>query len=288
MTFGKNEAECYVPDGASPDAAMGRATILAIGAHPDDLVVMALPGILEALHRGGRQFFGIVATHGGSDPRTGSYAGLTYDEIREIRREEQCQAADIGGYSGIVQLMYDSREVKDLADTRLERDLQAILDAVRPDRVFLHNPCDRHDTHVAVCLRSIRALRAVTASTGWMPEAVLGCEVWRSLDWVVHHDRVHVRLHDEGMLSDHLIHAYKSQYAQNTQYEMALRGRRIVNATHQEALSQGEAHQVEFAMDLLPLVRDPSLDVETFVRHILHHFEHDVMSRVTHFSSIGG
>ena len=121
-----------------------------------------------------------------------------------------------------------------------------------------------------------------------MPATANGCEVWRRLEWLVHHVRLHVPIHDTERLSDSLIHTYKSQYAQDTQYEMALRGRRIVNATHQEAQAVSYAHEVEFVVDLMPLMHDPSLDVAEYVRQKLHNFESDVMNRVLHFGRIGG
>ena len=288
MTFAKHEAEFYVPDGVSPEMAMERATIVAIGSHPDDLEVMALPGILEGLRRGGKQFLGVVVTRGGGEVRTGSYAGLTYEEIREIRRTEQRQAADLGNYAGVVQLMYESREAKDLTEDRPEHDLQAVLERTRPDWVLMHQPFDRHDTHAAVCMRTIRALRAATAATGWMPKKVYGCEVWRGLDWLVHHDRIALPVHDADGLSDRLIRTYKSQYAHDKQYEAALRGRRIVNATHQEAQALGTTHEVEYVVDLKPLLLEPSLDVAAFARSLVRHFEQDIMARIEHFHPLGG
>ena len=65
MVLGRHDAELYVPDGFSAEIAMERADILAIGAHPDDLEVMAAAGILKASAGGERRFFGIVATNGG-------------------------------------------------------------------------------------------------------------------------------------------------------------------------------------------------------------------------------
>ena len=47
MTFVRNDAEMYIPDGVSQETALSRADILAICAHPDDLEVMAVPGILK-------------------------------------------------------------------------------------------------------------------------------------------------------------------------------------------------------------------------------------------------
>ncbi len=284
MVFGKHKAECYVPDGIPSEAAMDRATIAAVGAHPDDLEIMALSGILEARRLGGKRFLGIVATPGSTEPRTGVYSGLSYDDLREIRRDEQRLAADIGDYSGVVQLMYESREVKDPREAGLFLDLKAIFERTRPEAVYLHNPFDRHDTHVAVCLRSLQAIRAASEATGWLPGKVYGCASWRGLDWLVHHDRIALPIHDPDHLSEQLIHAYKSQYAQDSQFEAALRGRRIVNAIHQESHALGLAQEVDHVMDMMPLVRAQTLDMAEYMGHVLHHFEQDALERVARFT----
>ena len=151
----------------------------------------------------------------------------------------------------------------------------------------MHNPFDRHDTHVAACMRTIGALREVAGSTGWVPEAVYGCEVWRSLDWTIHGDRCALPVDDPEQLSACLIRQYKSQYAQGRFYDTALRGRRMANATHQEAQSSGEHPEIEFAVDLLPLIKDPKLSVEAYARHVLNHFVSDTMARVEHYAPFG-
>src|SRR5450756_3253141 len=71
MKFNINDAEFFVPDGASPEEALSRATILAIGAHPDDIEILAIPGIIDAIRTGGNQLLGVVATNGGGALRTG-------------------------------------------------------------------------------------------------------------------------------------------------------------------------------------------------------------------------
>jgi len=65
----------------------------------------------------------------------------------------------------------------------------ALIFGVAPlEVVYLHNPADKHDTHVALLLRCLEALRALPAAR--RPRRVLGCEVWRDLDWLVDADKV--------------------------------------------------------------------------------------------------
>jgi len=62
-------------------------------------------------------------------------------------------------YSAVFQLGYPSSELKDSSNKSCAYDLFAILSAARPEVVYLHNPADKHDSHIAVLLRSIEALR---------------------------------------------------------------------------------------------------------------------------------
>ena len=50
------------------------------------------------------------------------------------------------------------------------------------------NLADRHDTHVSVAIKVIKAIRELPEET--RPKHLYGCEVWRSLDWVNDDDRV--------------------------------------------------------------------------------------------------
>ncbi len=67
-------------------------------------------------------------------------------------------------------------------------ELRGILKWAKPDYIYTHNPFDVHDTHVAVLLRTLDALRRLSGE--YMPEKVYGCEVWRSLDWLLPEDRI--------------------------------------------------------------------------------------------------
>ncbi len=70
--------------------------------------------------------------------------------------------------------------------------LKTILKGATPEVVYLHNPADKHDTHVACCLRAIAALRELPEEK--RPAQVYGCEVWRGLDWMHDADKQILRL----------------------------------------------------------------------------------------------
>ena len=66
------------------DSALERVTHLGIGAHADDLEIMAYQGIAECLHRSDRWFGGITCTDGAGAPRSGPYAHLSDADLRSF------------------------------------------------------------------------------------------------------------------------------------------------------------------------------------------------------------
>src|SRR5262245_28670338 len=185
IAFHNPGADFFVPDGRSADEALGRVTHVGVGAHADDLELMAFHGIAHALSTPGAWFGGVVLSDGARAPRTGRFSGLSDAELREVRRAEQRAAAERGRYAAVVQLDYASPAVL-TGDDRLVDDLFRFLDATRPRVVYTHDPADRHATHVAACAAAIAALRRLPEN--FRPARVLGCEVWRGLDWLADGD----------------------------------------------------------------------------------------------------
>ena len=105
--------EVFVPDGVPEEAALARTTHLGVVAHPDDLEILAQPGILDCFGRDDRWFCGVVVTDGAGSPRSGPYANVGDREMVEIRRREQRKAAVVGEFGAAVMLGVSSAEVKD-------------------------------------------------------------------------------------------------------------------------------------------------------------------------------
>ena len=188
MNFSIADAEVFVPDQATMPEALSRVTHLAVGAHQDDLEIMAADGILKCFQQSDKWFAGVVVTNGGGSPRTGLYAHLNDDEMMAVRRIEQKKAAIIGDYGAQFLLNHPSSAVKDGANQAVVDDLVAVLKATRPEVIYTHNPADKHDTHVGVLLKLIAALRRLPKEE--RPKHLYGCEVWRDLDWLCDEDKV--------------------------------------------------------------------------------------------------
>ena len=201
-----------MPDAAlAPGAALRRVTHLCIGAHQDDIEIMAHAGISDCLDTPGRAFGGVVVTNGAGSPRSGSYAHLTDEQMQTVRRDEQRKAADLGQYVIQLQLAHPSSDVKKPGHPGVAADLVATFGGCQPEVVYLHSPADKHDTHVAVLLRCLEALRTLPADQ--RPRRVLGCEVWRDLDWMVDTDKVVLDAGRHPELAPELLRVFDSQVA---------------------------------------------------------------------------
>src|ERR1700685_2510934 len=174
MKFSNPGADVFVPDATrAPEEALRRVTHLCIGAHQDDIEIMAQSGISDCLGQPGRAFGGVVVTNGAGSPRAGAFAAYTDEQMLAVRREEQREAARLGRYSIQIQLSHPSADVKRPGHAGVAQDLAQILSGCRPEVVFLHNPADKHDTHVAVLSRCLEAIRSLPAER--RPARVLGC-----------------------------------------------------------------------------------------------------------------
>ncbi|HEY3500330.1 MAG TPA: PIG-L family deacetylase [Polyangiaceae bacterium] len=270
--FTQPGAELFVPDGSSADEALSRTTHLGVGAHADDLEIMAIHGILAGYRGQGRCFAGAVVTDGAGSPG----AGADRAALRETRRSEQKRAATLGRYGAVALLDHPSASVKDPAEHAVVADLVALLRAARPEVVYTHALSDAHDTHVAVTLRLLAACRALGA--GERPARILGCEVWRDLDWLPPEDKVLLAVDDHEDLQAGLVAVFESQIGGGKRYDRAVLGRRQAHAVFSESHAVDRHRGVTWAMDLTPLAS--AGDPAEYLRGLVGRFEGEVLGRL--------
>jgi len=274
-------ASVLVPDGTPVPQALRRITHLGIGAHQDDLEIMAFHGIEACFRKPDLWFGAVTCTNGGGSPRDGAYASFTDEEMAALRRREQEKAARLGEYGALVQLNHRSAAIKDVSSGLLKDDLLEVLRASSPDIVYTHNPADKHDTHLAVVFTVLAALRGLPLEA--RPRTVYGCEVWRGLDWMDDADKVALDVGAREDLALALVGVYDSQLAGGKRYDLATMGRRRSNATYFQSHEGDAFEQLWFAMDLTPLVRDDSLDVPAFVLSHVDTFRRSVADKIARF-----
>ena len=268
----------FIPDGAPVSAALQRVTHLGIGALQDDLEFMAFHGILACFAREDRWFGGVTCTNGAGSSRTGPYADFSDEKMMGIRHQEQNTAAVIGGYAAMFQLGYPSSAVKSPSDPSLKNDLLEILAATRPEVVYTHNPADKHDTHIGVTIAALQAMRELPRDQ--RPKQVIGCEVWRDLDWLADEHKVLMDVSGRDNLAAALNGVFDSQIAGGKRYDLAIQGRRAANATFFASHATDSATQLAFGLDLTPLVSDESMDIIGYVCGFIDQFKAGVRNKL--------
>lgn len=278
MKFNKDTAEVFVPDKLPEIQALSRTTHMAVGAHQDDLEIMAVDGILKSFQKKDKWFCGIVMTDGSGSPRDDLYKNYTDEMMKEIRRKEQKKAAVVGEYGAMIFLDYSSAEIKDASNKGPYEDLRSILKIMHPDVIYTHNLADKHDTHVACSLRIIEAVRSLPDSS--RPRKVYGCEVWRDLDWLTDEDKISFDISAHPNLQASLVGIFDSQICGGKRYDLATIGRRRANATYFASHSTDTATAMIFAMDLFPLIKNTELDIDKYIQGYIDRFKQDIADRI--------
>ena len=277
MKFAQTHADLFVPGGGNLASALASTTHLGIGAHPDDLEIMAFPGICACRNQKNLRFSGVIATDGAGSPRSGSSEKLSTAELVKARREEQRNAAVLGGYATILQLAHPSSEIRGAGRNALTADLLEILKDAKPKVVYLHNPADRHETHVAVLLASLAALRQLPPTD--RPAEIYGCEVWGDLDWVPAERVIRLPCLAPADFGPSLLRVFRSQ-VDGKRYDLAAAGRRRAQATLADAYSADQAEEVVLALDLKPLVENPKVTLAEFVSSLTGEFQKQTLERI--------
>ncbi len=278
MKFIKPNAEFFIPDGVEFEKAIERTTHMAIGAHQDDLEIMAVDGILKCYQNEDNWFFGVVVTNGAGSARTGEFKDYSDEEMQGIRKKEQREAAKIGEFGGVVQLDYPSAEVKDSHNYKVIVELARLIEQAKPDVLYTHNLADKHETHVGVVTKTIRAIR--TLKNASRPKKLYGCEVWRDLDWINDEDKILFDVSGNDELSLKLINVYASQIAGGKRYDLATIGRRLANATYASSHTVDKTNAIVYGIDLTPLIENDDLDISNYIENYINRFKTEVINNL--------
>jgi len=278
MKFHLDTAEIYVPDNTTEAQALARTTHLCLAAHQDDIEIMAAEPILACFQQNDKWFTGVVVTDGRGSPRASLYKDYSDEEMRLVRFKEQRKAAVVGEFAAQIMLDIPSKMIKGVLRSEPVDDILAILRATKPQFVYTHNLADKHDTHVAVALRVIDALRKLDQAE--RPERVVGCEVWRALDWMVDSDKVLMDLSSHENLQFALLGVFDSQIVGGKRYDLASMGRRRANATYFGSHGVDETTGLNYGMDMTHLMNDLRLLPAEFVGQFVQRFATDVQERI--------
>jgi LmbE family N-acetylglucosaminyl deacetylase len=278
MKFHLPTAEIFVPDGLEMDQALARTTHMCISAHQDDIEIMAAGPILDCFQQKQLWFTGVVVTDGRGSPRDDLYKEYNDEQMRLVRFKEQKKAAIVGEYAAQILLDYPSKIIKDASKLDPVDDLAILFQKTKPRFVYTHNLADKHDTHVAVALRVIAALRSLPEDQ--RPEKLYGCEVWRDLDWLLDEDKVAFDLTSHENLQSALLGVFDSQISGGKRYDLASLGRRRANATYFASHGVDLTLGLSYGMDLSALITDTHKDINEYVQDHIRRFADDVKNRL--------
>lgn len=275
------KTEFFIPDDVSLEKAISRTTHMGISAHQDDIEIMAYHGVMECFGEKEKWFFGVVITDGAGSPRAGLYGSYTDEEMKMVRKKEQKKAAYVGEYGALALLNYPSKIVKNPNDRDVINKIAELIKKAKPEVVYTHNPADKHDTHVAVTIKVIEAIRTLPEES--RPIKVYGCEVWRGLDWINDNEKVLFDVTGHPNISAAILEVHDSQICGGKRYDLATAGRRLANATYAESHGTDETSALTYAIDLTPLIIDDSIGIKEYILGYIDRFREDVAAKIGEF-----
>jgi LmbE family N-acetylglucosaminyl deacetylase len=196
----------------------------------------------------------------------------------QVRKVEQKKAASLGKFGALALLDYPSREVKDKDNEVVVREMAEIIRLSLPDVIYTHNLADKHDTHIGVVTKVIKAIRSLPKNT--RPNQLLGCEVWRDLDWLNDEEKVYLDVSNRPDLASDLVEVFESQIIGGKRYDKAAIGRRLANATFSSSHAVDESDALTYAMDLTPLINNDELNVVDFISNTIDRFKENVTGKI--------
>lgn len=278
MDFVNKNASLFIPDGVEEDIAFSRTTTLAISAHQDDIELMAFQGVLDCFGKTDKWFTGVVTADGAGSPRNGLYSDYSDEDMKKVRIREQQKAAFVGEYSAQLQLGYTSSQIKDKNNQEIIDEYVKILKLTKPEIVFTHNLADKHDTHMGVVTKVIKAIRRLPKDI--RPKKLYGGEVWRDLDWVMDDEKVVFDTSEHPNIANGVMSVFDSQICGGKRYDLAAQGRRVANATYFASHGCDTATGLNYCIDMTPLIENDDLDVTEFILGFIDRFRADVINRI--------
>lgn len=114
--------------------SMKDKSILAVGAHPDDMDFTSAGTIARFIEEGAKAYYLICTdgSRGSSDPE------MTHEKLSQVRRDEQLKAADILGVEKVFFL--DHQDTQLLPSQLLQEQIVRHIRMLRPTMVFTMNP----------------------------------------------------------------------------------------------------------------------------------------------------
>ncbi|MDF1678813.1 MAG: 6-phosphogluconolactonase, partial [Legionellaceae bacterium] len=260
-----------------------KTTQLGVGAHPDDVEIMAGPDMLAAKDT----WLTLVVTDGAATSNTlnGDYAKYSPEALTNMRQAEQRKAAKRANVPLIICKFPTAAIAGDMGTETLDdakKTMSSLVQAMpNLTTVIGHQPSDVHDTHIRVLALQVHALRTLS-DMQLKGITVLGREVWGLML------AIEARLRKKLVMTEaeldewaELIAVYESQIAgQGRDYSLTTIERARGNAGYQtHPHGANPPVGLLLALDLTDLVYDKKLCVSQFEARLLRELEKQTQSR---------
>lgn len=248
---------------------------IVIAAHKDDGEMIGIKAIDDSFKKDESMVM-IILTNGSGCPRVGEFKSVSDEDMVEIRTAEQKRAAEIGRYNCLYLLEHSSKEVQDM-HTNIKNELVEILKKYPEiENIYIHNPFDKHNTHVGACELAIAAIKELYADGALKKlSKVLGVEVWRGLDWLPDKYKVTIDTTGAEFISQNIMSVFVSQNSAK-RYDEAISNRRLANATFDASHESNICTSLMYAIDLMGVVQDVNKNLSDLLTENLDLFEKEL------------
>jgi hypothetical protein len=113
---------------------------------------------------------------------------------------------------------------------------------------------------------------------------VLGCKIWRDLDWLADTDKVALDSGRRPELDREMLAVFDSQITGGKRYDLAVAGRRAAHATFHASHATDALAGITWALDLTPLLATPAPDLASFTLAAIDRLRDDVRARLARVS----
>jgi LmbE family N-acetylglucosaminyl deacetylase len=254
-----------------------KCTHLGIGAHSDDLEIMAAHGIQECFEASDKWFVGLTLTNGAGSPRPEDLKKLDEADYIKLRIKEQMEAAKRGRYSAQLMLQWTSSQLRSV-DSKVIDEVLKIIEITKPEVIYTHSLFDTHATHAATAVAVIRAVEKLAVAQ--RPKSILGCEVWGGMEWVPKSYKVFLPTGRFEFLEKELISVFKSQIVDGKDYVGGALGRRKSNAVFQDSYQLDQHSGGIYALEMNHFL---GKKLKTVVDEIHSEFKKDQESKLNQF-----
>ncbi|MFT3895818.1 MAG: hypothetical protein QM730_29720 [Anaerolineales bacterium] len=117
-----------------------------------------------------------------------------------------------------------------------------------------------------------------------VPPDSVGCEVWRSLDWMTDSDKVIMDVSGHENLQAALLGVFDSQIVGGKRYDLASMSRRRANATYFESHGVDVTQGLSFGVDMTSLMSNAEIDPKVFIQDFIQRFASEVHDRIQRLS----